>query len=98
MIVRIVKMGFYKQNIEAFLTNFNDTKQQIRNFEGCQFLELYRDKNDTSVFFTYSHWENEDALEGYRKSELFNQVWSKTKPLFSKPAKAWSVEKLESLK
>ena len=86
MIVRIVKMGFYKQNIEAFLTNFNDTKQQIRNFEGCQFLELYRDKH------------NEDALEGYRKSELFNQVWSKTKPLFSKPAKAWSVEKLESLK
>ena len=97
MIVRIVKMGFYKQNIEIFLSNFEDTKQRIRNFEGCQFLELYRDVKDPTVFFTYSYWESEEALEGYRKSELFNSVWSKTKPLFSKPAKAWSVEKLQTL-
>lgn len=97
MLVRIVKMAFYKQNIEAFLLNFNETKNQIRNFEGCQYLELYRDLNDPTTFFTYSYWESEEALEGYRKSELFKMVWSKTKPLFSKPAKAWSVEKLEIL-
>ncbi|GAA4807377.1 antibiotic biosynthesis monooxygenase family protein [Litoribaculum gwangyangense] len=97
MLVRIVKMGFYKQNVQSFLLNFNDTKKQIRNFEGCKFLELYRDAHDPTVFFTYSYWENEEALERYRKSELFNTVWSKTKPLFSKPAKAWSVEKLETL-
>ena len=97
MIIRIVKMGFYKQNIEIFLSNFDETKHLIRNFKGCQFLELYRDVNDSTVFFTYSYWESEEALEGYRKSELFKAVWSKTKPLFSKSAKAWSVEKLESL-
>ncbi|MGA1226265.1 MAG: putative quinol monooxygenase [Tamlana sp.] len=97
MLVRIVKMGFYKQNIEAFLSNFEDSKQRIRNFDGCQFLELYRDINDPTVFFTYSFWESEDALEKYKKSELFNTVWSKTKPLFSKPAKAWSVKKLQTL-
>ncbi|MCF7561815.1 antibiotic biosynthesis monooxygenase [Sabulilitoribacter multivorans] len=97
MLIRIVKMGFYKQNIESFLSNFNESKQQIRNFEGCQLLELYRDKNDPTVFFTYSHWDNEEHLELYRKSKLFYNVWSKTKPLFSKPAKAWSVERLEKL-
>ncbi|MCB4808430.1 antibiotic biosynthesis monooxygenase [Tamlana sp. 62-3] len=97
MLIRIVKMGFYKQNIEVFLEDFNAHKQDIRNFEGCQFLELYRDVNDPTVFFTYSYWENEDALENYRKSDLFSQVWGKTKPLFSKPPKAWSVEKLLSL-
>ncbi|SFZ91459.1 hypothetical protein SAMN05428642_10278 [Flaviramulus basaltis] len=97
MIVRIVKMGFYKQNIEAFLSNFDVTKQKIRNFEGCLFLELYRDVNDPTVFFTYSYWESEEALEGYRKSELFKMVWSNIKPLFSKTAKAWSVEKFETL-
>lgn len=98
MFVRIVKMGFYKRNIETFLANFDDNKHQIRSFKGCRFLELYRDKNDPTIFFTYSHWETEEDLEKYRKSELFNTVWSKTKPLFSKSAKAWSVEKLESLK
>ena len=91
-------MGFYKQNIDHFLYNFNQVKHQIRAFEGCHFLELYRDIHDPTVYFTYSYWENEEALELYRKSELYNTVWSKTKPLFSKPAKAWSVEKMESLK
>ena len=97
MLVRIVKMGFYKQNIDTFLSNFEESKEKIRHFEGCLFLELYRDKNNPTVFFTYSHWESDEALENYRKSEVFNSVWAKTKPLFSKSAKAWSVEKLESL-
>ncbi|MCB4797825.1 putative quinol monooxygenase [Neotamlana laminarinivorans] len=97
MLVRIVKMGFYKQNIDVFQEHFNNHKQDIRNFEGCQFLEVYRDVKDPSVFFTYSYWENEDALENYRRSDLFAEVWGKIKPLFSKPPKAWSVEKILSL-
>ncbi|WP_366841267.1 antibiotic biosynthesis monooxygenase, partial [Lacinutrix sp.] len=42
MLVRIVKMSFAEENIEQFLANFETVKQKIRNFEGCQFLELYR--------------------------------------------------------
>lgn len=97
MLVRIVKMGFYKQNIVIFKKNFDESKSKIRAFKGCTFLELYRDKNDPSVFFTYSHWESNEALENYRKSDVFNNVWSKTKPLFSIRPEAWSVEKLETL-
>ena len=96
MFVRIVKMGFYEQNIETFLSNFDKNKARIRGFEGCEFLELYRDKNDPTIFFTYSYWTSEDALEKYRTSDLFKGVWSVTKPLFSMPAEAWSVDKLES--
>ena len=97
MLVRIVKMGFFKQNIEVFLQNFEDTKTRIRAFEGCSFLELYRDKNDPNIFFTYSFWESEEALETYRKSELFNTVWSKVKPLFNIRPEAWSVDKMATL-
>ncbi|WP_295986118.1 antibiotic biosynthesis monooxygenase family protein [uncultured Algibacter sp.] len=97
MLVRIVKMGFYKQNIEVFLQNFEATKTRIRAFEGCDFLELYRDKKDPSIFFTYSFWDSEEALETYRQSELFNTVWSKVKPLFSIRPEAWSVDKMETL-
>ena len=65
MFVRIVKMRFHEDKIEAFLSNFEAVKQHIRNFEGNQFLELYQDKNDQRIFFTYSYWENEQALENY---------------------------------
>ena len=97
MFVRIVKMRFHEDKIEAFLTNFEAVKQQIRNFEGTCFLELYQDKNDQRIFFTYSYWENEQALENYRNSILFNEVWSYTKTLFSDKPEAWSVDKLVTL-
>ena len=97
MFIRIVKMRFQEDKIEAFLNNFEEVKLHIRNFEGNRFLELYQDKNDKRIFFTYSYWENEDALENYRNSTLFNEVWSYTKTLFSDKPEAWSVDKLASL-
>ncbi|NHM02541.1 putative quinol monooxygenase [Flavobacterium difficile] len=97
MFVRIVKLTFQEDKIEAFLANFEEIKQQIRNFEGNEFLELYQDKHDSRIFFTYSYWKNEDALENYRKSTLFNEVWTYTKTLFADKPEAWSVNKLATL-
>lgn len=97
MFVRIVKMSFEPSNIESFLANFETKKSQIRAFEGCEFLELYRDKHNTNVFFTYSYWNTETDLENYRHSNLFKGVWAQTKPLFNAKPEAWSVDKLESL-
>ena len=97
MFVRIVKMGFYEDKVDAFLSNFQQVKQDIRNFPGNRFLELYRDRNDPNVFFTYSYWDTEADLENYRKSELFIEVWAYTRQLFSQKAEAWSVDKVVSL-
>lgn len=97
MFVRIVKMSFHEEKIEAFLTNFHEVKQKIRNFPGNRFLELYQDKNNPSVFFTYSYWETEADLENYRNSELFIEVWAYTKQFFNAKPEAWSVDKLVSL-
>ena len=52
MFIRIVKMSFDEKHIETLQDNFHQNKTDIRNFEGCRLLELYRDKNDSSVFFT----------------------------------------------
>jgi autoinducer 2-degrading protein len=97
MFVRIVKMGFHEDKVTAFLDNFEQVKQDIRNFPGNRFLELYRDRNDPTVFFTYSYWETEADLENYRTSELFIEVWAYTKQLFRQKAEAWSVDKMVSL-
>ncbi|UJH91452.1 antibiotic biosynthesis monooxygenase [Antarcticibacterium sp. 1MA-6-2] len=97
MFVKIVKMSFQPENIETFLANFEDQKEKIRGFEGCEFLELYRDKNNTNRFFTYSYWKDEESLENYRHSELFKKVWAETKIYFNEKPEAWSVDKIVSL-
>lgn len=92
MIKRIVKLSFEPQHIPRFLDIFENSKQQIRQFPGCHHLELLRCKNPNNLFFTYSHWENENALDAYRQSELFKKTWSDTKQLFNDKPQAWSVE------
>ena len=97
MFVRIVKMSFAEENIPAFLGNFELMKDRIRNAPGNRFLELYQDKNNVSIFFTYSYWETEDDLENYRKSDLFTEVWAFTKKLFNDKPEAWSLDKISPL-
>ncbi len=97
MLVRIVKLSIHEENIKAFLENFEEMKIHIRNAPGNRFLELYQDKNNKNIFFTYSYWETEQDLENYRKSELFYDVWEFTKKLFNDKPEAWSVDKLVSM-
>ena len=84
MLVRIVKLTFKKENIASFERIFEENQKYISAFEGCRFLELYRDIDHPEVFFTYSHWKNVEALEAYRNSALFKTVWKRTKALFDK--------------
>lgn len=98
MFVRIVKMSFEPSKTEEFLAYFHTKKQLIRDFEGCEFLELYNDKAQPHLFFTYSYWRDESDLERYRNSELFKTVWARTKSYFNDKPEAWSVDKLVSLK
>ena len=97
MFVRIVKMSFHPEHIEQFLANFERKKKFIRNSPGCRLLELYRGKQNSNIFFTYSYWDTEEDLENYRHSELFKEVWAETKVLFNDKPEAWSVDKVVSL-
>ena len=90
-------MSFHEIHIDEFLSNFNLIKERIRNFKGCSFLELYRDKNQPNIFFTYSYWDTETDLENYRNSILFKEVWANTKSFFNNKPEAWSVDKVVSL-
>ena len=92
MFTRIVKMEFQEDKVAQFLANFETIKHKIRTFKGCMHLELWRDKNQPTIFFTYSKWEKESDLETYRNSELFKGVWATTKPMFASKAGAWSVD------
>lgn len=94
MIIRIVRMRFDPAKTEDFLKVFNENKTNIRNFPGCTHLELHNDVDHPNVFATYSYWEKKEDLENYRRSELFREVWSKTKVLFSEKPEAFSHERV----
>ena len=95
--IRIVKMTFKEDKVADFLANFDTVKQQIRDFDGVNRLELLKDKSCENVYFTYSFWESEQHLEIYRHSDLFKNVWTIIKPMFIAKAEAWSVDQLEKL-
>ncbi|MBX2873378.1 MAG: antibiotic biosynthesis monooxygenase [Saprospiraceae bacterium] len=94
MIKRIVKMTFQADKVDTFIGIFTEKKQHIRHFPGCHHLELFRDINRPEIFFTYSYWEDEAALNAYRYSDLFKGTWADTKALFAGKPEAWSVEVL----
>ncbi|MDX1904321.1 MAG: antibiotic biosynthesis monooxygenase family protein [Thermonemataceae bacterium] len=91
MIIRIVRMFFREEEVKTFLAIFEESKELIRHFEGCQHLELLQDADDKSVFCTYSYWESTEHLENYRQSTLFNTTWAKTKVLFREKPIAFSL-------
>ena len=93
MIKRIVKMTFREESVDTFLQDvFEHSKDRIRAFPGCRHMELLRNLRHPTILFTLSIWEDEAALEAYRRSELFQTTWAKTKILFAEKAEAWSVE------
>lgn len=91
MIKRIVKLTFRENEIEAFEKIFEESKNKIKAREGCLHVELLQSADSSNIFFTFSLWENEKALDDYRHSELFTTTWAKTKVLFSEKAAAWTV-------
>jgi len=97
MLIRIVRLSFAPELVPTFLSNFEENKAAIRASDGCKRLELLRDKHLENVYYTYSWWTAEEALNAYRASELFKNVWSNTKILFNDKPQAWSVEQVEVL-
>ena len=93
MLIRIVRMTFREEEVGRFLEVFEASKLKIRNFPGCQHLELLKDYTAPNIFSTYSLWDNQKSLDSYRHSDLFKGVWAQTKPLFSEKPVAFSSKK-----
>lgn len=96
MITRIVKLTFREEEVNNFLTLFDESQSSIRSFPGQIKLSLYKDRTHNNVYFTISLWESEEALNEYRNSALFASVWSRTKSLFASKAEAWSLDELQN--
>lgn len=92
MIIRIVKLHFQEEKIQDFLDFFEGIKWKVAKQDDCFGMRLLQDKNQPEIVFTYSKWKDEKALNTYRDSELFGEVWPTIKPWFKEKAEAWTVD------
>lgn len=92
MIKRLVRLEFQAAKVRDFQQLFEEVAVHIRSFPGCLHLELWKECGKEHVFYTYSLWENQKALDKYRFSPLFKATWEKTKSYFLVPAIATNLE------
>jgi len=94
MLKRIVKLSIQNNKKTQFIDLFEKNHHLISSFKGCISVELVQDVNANNIFFTYSLWENENALNNYRNSILFKGIWSETKTFFCDKPEAWSLKSI----
>lgn len=85
-------MSFQAGKTDEFLAIFHSAKEQIRAMPGCRYLSLHRDHHHAHVFYTLSKWDSQEALDGYRQTELFASTWAATRVLFDDKPQAHSLE------
>jgi len=90
LLIRIVRLTFRPEALDAFLTIFDASAPHIRAFPGCTHLALWQDEATPHILTTCSHWTDADALATYRRSALFKLTWAQTKPLFADAPLAFS--------
>ena len=83
-------MTLRPEAVEDFLNIFKSSQDKIRKMPGCRHLELWNDIDHPNIFTTYSKWDSSDDLNNYRNSQVFAEVWPKTKVLFQKKPNAFS--------
>ena len=95
MIKRIVKLHFQEQFTDEFLDLYKNHLNGIKNFPDCQNLEIYSTGTEKGIFITLSLWKSEEALNNYRSSQYFKDIWTSIKPWFAEKAEAWTLDKIE---
>lgn len=100
MLTRIVKLRIAKDKADDFEAIFHKGKSTIRSFEGCEYLELWKEipkDGDEVIFMTHSKWIDEKFLNLYRASDFFKNTWTQSKLLFVGKPEAWSVNSIDKL-
>lgn len=94
MLVRIVRMTFQEQHLQDFVGLFQESRASIEAMPGCYKVELMQDWDQANVYITHSHWKDQEALDHYRHSETFKDIWARTKAMFADKPQAFSMKRV----
>lgn len=90
--IRIVHLSIKPEHCMEFESYVLKVLKKVQSFPGCSHVQLL--KGEIGNYFTFSEWESANALEVYRQSPIFNEIWDEIKPWFAAKAEAWSTHTL----
>ena len=90
--IRIVHLQLALDRCTDFESFVQPRMPQIAAQPGCRSVRLLR--GAPGHYFTVSDWESEIALDAYRESALFAEIWPTVKPWFSAKAEAWTTDEI----
>lgn len=90
--IRIVHLQLQTERCADFEAFVQPKLAAIAAQPGCRGLRLL--KGAPGHYFTVSDWESEKALNAYRDSALFAEIWPTVKPWFSAKAEAWTTDEI----
>ncbi len=92
MILRVVKMELIEKKVELFELFMKNLKDEKLKQEGCLHHDIFCDKDNSLIYFSYTIWATEKYLKKYKKTELFKEVTRTIRTLCFKEPIAWTVE------
>ncbi|WP_026369733.1 putative quinol monooxygenase [Kallotenue papyrolyticum] len=96
MLARLVRLYLHPAQVEAFLALYAEARPRIEAQPGCLGVQLVRQQDDAAAFATWSLWTDAEALERYRHSPFFGELWPRVRRLLRRPAEAVSFEVVAS--
>lgn len=93
MITRIIRLTL-KISHEEFTEYINKAKDEFDKFEGCEQIEILKDKIGNNVYFIYTIWKSNKHLNKFRKSEFNKKFWNTIVDLSQNRPQVWSVENI----
>jgi quinol monooxygenase YgiN len=94
VVIRLVSLKCKPEDVDAFRLVLRESSLRVRQFPGCLSLQIVNDITDPASFFTLSTWRDEGALEAYRISPLFKEIWPRVKSFLREPAWASTCEEI----
>ncbi|OFY24093.1 MAG: hypothetical protein A2W98_14235 [Bacteroidetes bacterium GWF2_33_38] len=79
---------------KSFATFMKPFQQKIRNFDGCIHHDIFPDKENDDIFYSYTIWKSESKVKKYRNSDLIKHISEAVMPKCTKEPIAWTVDEV----
>ncbi len=92
MILRVVKMKVDLRKIDAFklfMDNLHDEKLRLA---GCLHFDYFNERQNPSIYYSYTIWEHEKYLKQYKKTEFSKEVLQTLRDLCVEEPQAWTIQ------
>jgi len=82
MVIRVV-VDVRPEHTEAFVAHLREEALQVRELDGCERYELFRDSEREHRFLLYEEWASREAFDAYRESDLLRESFAVLGPMMA---------------